>query len=76
MLTLEKEKHFYEALYTTNLHLKKIMHQKTKGAILRSKAHWHEHGEHNTRYFFNLEKRNHSRKTVTNVNIRRRETLL
>ena len=24
------------------------MHQKTKGAILRSKARWHKHGEHNT----------------------------
>ena len=45
------------------------MHQRTKGAILRSKARWHEHGERNTRYFFNLEKRNHIRKTVTKLKI-------
>ena len=37
--------------------------------ILRSKARWHEHAERNTRYFFNLEKRNHSRKTVTKLKI-------
>ena len=43
------------------------MHQNTKGAILRSKARWHEHDERNTR--FNLEKRNHSRKTVTRLKI-------
>ena len=45
------------------------MHQKTKGAILRSKARWHEHGEHNTRFFVDLEKRNHSTKTVTKLKI-------
>ena len=56
-------------LYATNLPLKKIMHQRTKGAILRSKARWHEHGKRNTRYFFNLEKRNQRRKTVTKLKI-------
>ena len=45
------------------------MHQRRKGAILRSKARWHEHGERNTRYFFNLEKRNQRRKTVTKLKI-------
>ena len=56
-------------LYATKLLLKNIMHQKTKGAILRSKARWHEHGERSTRYFFNLEKRNYSRKTITKLKI-------
>ena len=45
------------------------MHQRKKDAILRSKARWHGHGERNTRYFFNLEKRNHIRKTVTKLKI-------
>ena len=63
------DKKILNELYATNLRLKKIMHQRTKGAILRSKARWHEHGERNTRYFFNLEKRNHSRKTVTKLKI-------
>ena len=30
----------------------------TKGTILRSKANFYECGEKNTKYFFNLEKRN------------------
>ena len=65
------DKKILNELYATKIIKtpKKIMHQKTKGAILRSKARWHEHGERNTRYFFNLEKRNHSRKTVTKLKI-------
>ena len=45
------------------------MRQKTKGAIIRSKARWQEKGERNTRYFLNLEKRNHLRKTVTKLKV-------
>lgn len=29
---------------------------KTNGTILRSKVRWHEHGEDDTRYFYDLEK--------------------
>ena len=56
-------------LYPTNLRLRALMHQKTKGVILRSRARWQEQGEHNTKYFLNLEKRNHCRKNVTEVKI-------
>ena len=63
------DKRILNELYATNLRLQNIMHHKTKGAILRSKARWHEHGERNTRYFFNLEKRNHCRKTVTKLKL-------
>ena len=45
------------------------MHRRTQGAILRSGARWQEYGEHNTKYFLNLEKRNHCRKTVTKLRI-------
>ena len=38
------------------------MQYKTKGAILRSKVRWYEDGERNTRYFYNLEKRNENEK--------------
>ena len=48
-------------IHNTRLHLQKIMQYKTKGAILRSKVRWHESGERNTRYFFNLEKQNYER---------------
>ena len=30
----------------------------------RSRARWHEHGEKNSKYFLNLENRNHIRKHV------------
>ena len=45
------------------------MRQKTKGAILRSRARWQEQGEHNTKYSLNLEKRNHCGKSVAKLKI-------
>ena len=45
------------------------MRQKTKGAITRSKTLRYEQGERNTRYFYNLEKRNQNRKTVTKLKV-------
>ena len=35
------------------------MRKKVEGIIVRSRARWHEYGEKNSKYFFNLEKRNH-----------------
>ena len=46
---VEKLKSELEALYE----------QKVEGIIVRSRARWHEHGEKNSKYFLNLEKRNH-----------------
>ncbi len=40
---------------------------KKNGAILQSKANWYEHGERNSKYFHNLEKRNHSVKNITKL---------
>ena len=51
-------------LYAAKLRLQKIMHFKTKGAILRSKVRWYDEGERNTRYFFNLENRCQSKKNI------------
>ena len=31
----------------------------TNGIIVRARARWYEHGERSTKYFLNLEKRNH-----------------
>ena len=53
------DKRILNELYAAKLRLQKIMQQKTKGFILRSNARWHELGELNSRYFFNLERRNH-----------------
>ena len=33
--------------------------EKVKGFIIRARVRWHEHGEKSTKYFLNLEKRNH-----------------
>ena len=43
------------------------MQNKTKGTILRSKVRWHESGERNDRYFYNLEKQNYENKTMTKL---------
>jgi len=36
--------------------------EKVKGIIIRARARWHEHGEKSTKYFLNVEKRNHIKK--------------
>ena len=33
--------------------------KKLNGVIIRARARWHEHGEKSSKYFLNLEKRNH-----------------
>lgn len=45
--------------------LETFYEDKTKGIIIRARARWHEHGEKSTKYFLNLEKRNHIKKTYT-----------
>ena len=44
--------------------LESFYEEKTKGVIIRARARWHEHGEKSTKYFFNLEKRNHVKKHI------------
>ena len=41
-----------------------LYEEKVEGIIVRSRARWHEHGEKNSKYFFNLEKRNHIKKHI------------
>ena len=38
--------------------------KKTEGIIIRARARWHEHGEKSSKYFLNLEKRNHVKKHI------------
>jgi len=42
--------------------LSKIASIKTCGTIIRSRACWYEHGEKNSKYFYNLEKTNQRKK--------------
>lgn len=46
-----------------------IYEQKGKAAMLRSKCRWIEKGERPTKYFFNLEKQNYRRKTITELRL-------
>ena len=49
-------------LNETKEKLELLYEEKTKGVIVRARARWHEHGERSTKYFLNLEKRNHVKK--------------
>ena len=44
-----------------------LSERKTKGAIIRSRVRWYEHGERNTKYFVNLEKCSHNRKHIVKL---------
>ena len=61
-----------ENLSTLNV-LKEKMEQmydkKVEGIIIRSRARWYKHGEKNSKYFFNLEKRNHIRKHIRKLRL-------
>ena len=41
--------------------------EKTRAAIIRSRARWYEHGEKNGKYFLNLEKLNYRRKHISSL---------
>ena len=47
--------------------LQSIYDKKGMAAIFRSKCRWIEMGERPTKYFFNLEKRNYIKKTITEL---------
>ena len=54
-------------LYRLRSELNKIAEYRTNGAIIRSRTRWHEHGEKNTKYFLNLEKRQHSNSFIARL---------
>ena len=58
-LEIEKLKREIETLYD----------EKVEGKIVRSRARWHEHGEKNSKYFLNLEKRNNIKKHIRKLYI-------
>ena len=66
--TQETTRNYYEI----KMKLEQISLHKTEGAMIRSKARWCEQGKRSTRYFFNLEKRNHSNKYITKLRVENR----
>ena len=67
MLKTNRSKENITELYRLRAELNKIAEYKTKGAIVRSRIRWHEEGEKNTKYFVNLEKRQHSKTHITKL---------
>ena len=47
--------------------LRQINEKPVPGMVIRAHATWCEEGEHSTRYFFNLEKRNYRNKCITKL---------
>ena len=70
-------KHFQEnpndvtRLQAENLknELEALYDEKVEGIIIRARVRWHEHGEKNSRYFLNLEKRNNIKKHIRKLYI-------
>ena len=57
------------ALNSTKEKLELLYEEKIQGIINRARARWWEHGEKSTKYFLNLEKRNHVKKHVWKLKI-------
>ena len=47
--------------------LNDLIKKKTHSAIVRSRAQWYKEGERNSRYFLNLEKRNHNFRSINRL---------
>ena len=58
-ITMERYKSELELMYD----------KKVEGLIIHARARWHEHGEKNSKYFLNLEKRNHIKKHIRKLHI-------
>jgi exonuclease III len=49
------------------LYVEQYNKEKANGALMRSKVNWAEFGEKNSKFFLNLEKRNHKMKCITKL---------
>ena len=56
-------------LITVREKIQSFYEEKTRGIIIRARARWHEYGEKSSKYFLNLEKRNHVKKHMRKLNI-------
>ena len=59
----------WDQLYAYKEKMNELVKIKTKGAIIRSRQQWYEEGEKNSRYFFNLEKRNSNLKSINRLEL-------
>ena len=56
-------------LWIAQEELKTFYEKKVEGIIIRSRARRYEHGERSSKYFLNLEKRNHVKKHIRKLSI-------
>ena len=64
--TLTKTKKLYDDL---KREYQSLYERKEEGVIFRLKCRWIEKGERPTKYFFNLEKRNYNKKTISELEL-------
>ena len=57
------------ALNSAKENLELFYEEKVHGIVIRARARWHEHGERSSKYFLNLEKRNHVKKHMRRLKI-------
>ena len=65
VMPLEEEK--MDIYLKTKADLEELVLKRAESLIFRSKLRWHEYGEQNSRYFFNLEKCRYNAKTCQTV---------
>ncbi len=61
---LQKLPEIEENINLVNGEIEKFVSEKTKGHMFRSKVKWYKEGEKSSKYFFNLEKANYSKKVM------------
>ena len=59
----------FQLLGSKKTELDQIINEKAKGAYIRSRAQNYEEGERNSKYFFNIEKRNSYKKSINKLKI-------
>lgn len=67
--TADNDLPIIEKLELRKQELNDIIKEKTQGAIVRSRIQWYEDGEANSKFFFNLEKRNANMKSINRLQL-------
>ena len=67
-LKTDRTKENISKLYRLRAEYNTIAEYRTKGAIVRSRIHWHENGKKKaTKYFLNMEKRQHCKSHISKL---------
>ena len=64
LLTINDTKTIIDKISFYQNELENLVQNRSKGAIVRSRARWTENREKNTKYFLNLKKTNYDKKVI------------